>query len=138
MKKLSENLKVDPVIEPDAYGASTVDGDWVSMGKYDRLLALVEMGTLGASATLNCKLQQATDSGGSGAKDISGKAIVQASQASGHGDEIRTIDLQGSELDVNGGFCYVRAVMVVGTDACDCGVTFVRQSARFAQATLPA
>jgi hypothetical protein len=37
-------------------------------------IAVIKTGVLGASATVDAKLQQATDSSGTGVKDITGKA----------------------------------------------------------------
>ena len=71
---------------------------------------------LGASATLDAKLQQASDSGGTGVKDITGKAITQLVKASNDNNEAM-INLRSDELDVNGGFCYFRLSVTVGTAA---------------------
>jgi hypothetical protein len=51
-----------------------------------RLMAII-LGVLGAAATVDAKLQQATDTSGTGAKDISGKAITQLVKASNDNNE---------------------------------------------------
>jgi hypothetical protein len=69
---------------------------------------------LGASATVDAKLQQATDSSGTGVKDITGKAITQILKASGD-NKVAMINVRDTDLDVNNGFTYVRLTVTVGT-----------------------
>lgn len=112
--KFQERTAIMATIDPVSQAAGTVTTGWVDMRDFHSLTALIQTGTLGASATLDAKLQQATSSGGAGAKDISGKAITQIVKASGDNKQA-TIDLRDTELDVNGGFRYVRLSMTVGT-----------------------
>ena len=55
-------------------------------------------------------------SGGAGAKDITSKAITQIVKASGDNKQA-LINLHPSELDVAGGFAFVRLSVTVGTAA---------------------
>jgi hypothetical protein len=71
---------------------------------------------MGASATLDGKLQQATDSSGTGAKDVTGKAITQIVKATGDNKQA-LINLRVQDLDTNGGFAFVRLSITVGTAA---------------------
>lgn len=98
------------------------NGSWISIANYERLFALLDAGVLATNATLNFKLQQATTSGGGGAKDISGKAITQLTEAGTDSNKNVGIELRGEELDVSNGFCYVRMVMTpaVGAALCAC------------------
>ena len=77
----SDRVRVMGIIDPDVYVASTVTTAWLAMEEYAHFLAVVMAGTLGVSATLDAKLEQARDSSGSGVKDITGKAITQLTQA---------------------------------------------------------
>lgn len=103
-------------IAPISQSAGTVTTGWVDVSKAQRLLALIETGVLGASATVDAKLQQATDSSGTSAKDITGKAITQIVKASGD-NKAALINLNADELDVNGGFSFARLSITVGTAA---------------------
>jgi hypothetical protein len=114
--RVSEALAVMATIDPVSQGAGTISTGWISMADLKRLLAVVQTGVLGASATVDAKLQQATSSGGAGAKDITSKAITQIVKASGDNKQA-LINLQPSELDVAGGFSYVRLSITVGTAA---------------------
>jgi hypothetical protein len=75
--KPSELAAVVGVIDPDANSAATTTTGWIDMRDWGSLLAVIMAGVLGSSATLDAKFEQATSSGGAGAKDVTGKAITQ-------------------------------------------------------------
>jgi hypothetical protein len=114
--RLSENLALLASIDPVSQAAGTVTTGWVSMGKFARLMALIDVGAFGAAATVDAKLQQATSAAGAGVKDIANKAITQLVAAGGNNRQA-AIDLRDDELDVNGGFAYVRLSVTVGAAA---------------------
>lgn len=114
--KFSEGHAILATLDPVSQGAATVNTGWVSMALFHNLVALIQTGVLGASATLDAKLQQATTSGGAGAKDITGKALTQILKASGDNKQAM-IELRDTELDVNNGFAFVRLQVTVGTAA---------------------
>jgi hypothetical protein len=95
----------------------TVVTGWLDVSKFDKILAVIDAGVLGASATLDAKIQQATSSGGAGAKDITGKSITQLTKAGGDDNKWALINLAAEELDVAGGFKYIQLSLTVGTAA---------------------
>ena len=103
-------------IAPISQGAGTVTSGWVNAANFERFLAVLQTGVLGASATVDAKLQQAQDSGGTGAKDVTGKAITQIVKATGDGKQVE-INLRAEELDINNSFSYFRLSVTVGTAA---------------------
>lgn len=123
------------IIDPDAYAASTVTSGWVSLVTYEAIQAIVMAGTLGSSATLDAKLEQASDSGGTGAKDITGKAITQLTQAGTDSDKQAIINCRSDELDVANGFTHVRLSMTIGTATSDAGGIVLGHYARYQPAT---
>lgn len=114
--KLSELLALLATYEPAAVAASTVTTGWVPMAKVAALMAVLQTGVMGASGTIDAKLQQATDAAGTGAKDVTGKAIVQLVKATGDAKQV-LINLKPEELDVANGFAFVRLSITVGTAA---------------------
>lgn len=114
--KMSEQLALLASIDPASQAAGTVATGWISAANFERFLATLQTGVLGASATVDAKLQQAKDSSGTGAKDITGKAITQIVKASGDNKQVE-IDLRSDELDVNNGFSYFALSITVGTAA---------------------
>ena len=114
--RISEALALLATIDPVSQAAGTVTTGWVAMGDMKRLLALIQTGVLGAAATVDAKLQQAKDNAGTGAKDVANKAIAQIVKATGDNKQA-LINLKPDELDVAGGFCYVRLSLTVGVAA---------------------
>ena len=111
--RLSEHLAKLGTIDPVSQAAGTVTSGWISAADFERFVATIQTGVLGASATVDAKLQQATSSGGAGAKDVTGKAITQIVKASGDNKQV-DINLRAEELDTNGGFNYFRLSVTVG------------------------
>lgn len=120
--KASECAAVLGSIDPDAYSAGTYTTGWVDASEFDRFLAVVQAGALGSSATLDAKLEEATDASGTGAQDISGKAITQITKASPDGsDQQALIDLKQTELDLADNYTHFRLSITVGTATSDAG-----------------
>lgn len=103
-------------IDPVSQAAGTVTTGWVSMATFDEILATVQAGAFGVSATVDAKLQQATDATGTGVKDIVGKAITQLTAAANANNQA-LINCRSDELDVANGFAFVRLSITVGTAA---------------------
>lgn len=100
------------VINPGANVVGSLSTGWVNAGAYGQLFATILAGTLGAAATLDAKFEQATDSSGTGVKDITGKAITQLVKASNDDDQA-IINLFPGELDIANDFNYVRLTCTV-------------------------
>lgn len=127
----SNRATLAAVIDPDAIAASTVTSGWVSMVDFHTIQAIVLAGTLGSSATLDAKLEQATDGSGTGAKDISGKAITQLTQAGSDSDKQAIINCRADELDVTNSFTHVRLSLTVGTATSDAGGLILGHNGRY-------
>ncbi len=115
--KSYEDLKVVATIDPDAASAGTVTSGWIAAADFQRFLVIIMAGDLGSSATLDAKLQQASDSSGTGAKDITGKAITQLTQAGTDSDKQVLMHVDASDLDVDNSFTHFRVSMTVATAA---------------------
>lgn len=128
----SDQAVLAAVIDPDATAAGAVSTGWVSMADYDSIIAVAMAGTLGTSATFDAKLQQATDSSGTGVKDISGKAITQLTQAgTDESDKQAIINCRADELDVANSFDHVRLTITVGTATSDAAGLIIGLNARY-------
>ena len=114
--KASELLALLATLDPASQAASTVTTGWIPVAGYHSLLATIQTGVLGASATLDAKLQQATDASGTGAKDVTGKAITQIVKATGDNKQA-LINLRPDDLDVTNGYAYVRLSLTVAVAA---------------------
>jgi hypothetical protein len=129
-QKPSEGLAVLATIDPVSQAAGTVSTGWVDQSVFFNLMALIQTGVLGTSATVDAKLQQATDSSGTGAKDITGKAITQIVKATGDSKQA-LISMKEADLDTEGGFRYVRLSLTVGTAASLVGAALIGAVPRF-------
>lgn len=114
----SDKATVQAVLNPVSQAAATVTTGWVPMSTFENVLAILLVGALGASATVDAKLQQASDSSGTGAKDITGKAITQLTQAGTDTNKEVLINVRSEELDVANSFTHVRLSVTVATAAC--------------------
>jgi hypothetical protein len=114
--KISEALVQVANIAPVSQGAGAVSTAYMPVKNYHQLMAIINTGVLGASATVDAKLEQAQDVSGTGVKDITGKAITQIVKATGDGKQA-LINLRTTELDTNGLFTHVRLTVTVGTAA---------------------
>jgi len=117
--KASEMLTILATLDPASQAAGTATTGWISVANHHGLMASVQSGALGASATLDAKFQQALDSSGTGAKDITGKdntnkAITQLTQAASGSNRQVLINLKPEELDTVNGFGFVRLSLTVG------------------------
>ncbi len=129
--KPSDRAVLVGVIDPDLNAAGTLTTGWINMGLFESIMAIIFAGALGTSATLDAKLEQATDSSGTGAKDISGKAITQLTEAGTDSDKQAIINCRSDELDVNNSFCYVRLSMTVAVASSDSCAAVLGLDARY-------
>lgn len=113
----SDRATVIATIDPSSQAAGTATSDWVSMSDFQSIEAVILAGVLGASATVDAKLQQATDASGTGAKDITGKAITQLTKAGTDDNKQAVLNCYASDLDVSNGFTHVALKITVATAA---------------------
>ena len=132
--KYVEQAAVLATIDPVSQGAGAVTTGWVSAANFHRLAAVIQTGVLGTAATVDAKLQQASDSSGTGAKDVTGKAITQIVKATGDNKQA-VIEMSGDELDVTNGFSYVRLSITVGAAASLVAAQLLGVNPRFAPAS---
>jgi len=114
--KGSELLAILATLDPVSQAAGTATTGWISVANHHGLLAIIQTGVLGTGATVDAKLQQALDTSGTGAKDISGKAIAQIVKASGDNKQV-LINVKPEDLDTVNGFGFVRLSVTVGVAA---------------------
>lgn len=118
--KPTEFVKTDlRCIEPDAYAAAAATGQAIDTKGFEYALFIVSVGTLGTSATVDCKIQDCATSGGIYA-DISGATITQFVKATDDDAAPRSILVRCAEQAR-----YLKAVMTVGAAASDAGVSVV-------------
>ncbi|MEO0623134.1 MAG: hypothetical protein AAF183_12985 [Pseudomonadota bacterium] len=131
----SDRAAVVGVINPDLNAAGTVTTAWIEAGLFNSFLAVVMAGTLGASATLDAKIEQATDAAGTDAKDVEDKAITQLTKAGGDDDAQAIINIAPDDLDLINNFGFFRVSMTVATASSDSAVTVLGLEPRYGPAS---
>lgn len=126
----SENAAIVGIIDPDVTVASTVTSGWIDASKFQQYMAVVMAGTLGTSATVDAKLEQATDSSGTGVKDVTGKAITQLTEAGTDSDKQAIINVRPGELDIANSFNHFRLSVTVAVATSDIGAVVMGLNAR--------
>jgi len=106
------------LLETADIGGTNASTGWVSMADFEAIFAYVEIGTWNASDDLDeCRLEQATDSSGTGAKDLttdaSGGNYDTANPVDADGDFV-ILEARAEDLDVAGGFTHVRLYVAEG------------------------
>lgn len=132
--KLSENLALLGAINPSSQAVGTATSGWISLANAKRILAVIQVGTFGAAATVDAKLQQAKDLAGTGAKDVAGKAIAELAAAGGNNVEA-LIDMSADELDVNNGYTAVQLSITVGAAATETSGLVIGGATRYMPAS---
>ena len=104
----TKRVTLQGVVDPEDLAAGTTTSAWVDMAKFGNLMAMVAVGTMGSTGTVDAKLEQATDSSGTGAKDVTGKAITQLTEAGSDDDKQVFINCRHQDLDYDNSFAFVR------------------------------
>lgn len=133
----SEKMAIVATIDPDAYAAATsaYGSDWANTEYFHEYLAAIHVGTLATSATVDAAIVQATSATGAGSKAITGKSITQLTEGGTDSDKQALINLRTDELDVAGGFSFIRIEMTVGTASADSGAVLWGVQPRFGPAS---
>lgn len=112
--KPSDRAVLLTVIDPQSATTAKSTG-WVSLGLFESMLAVIAVGVLGSSTTVDAKLEQATTAAGAGAKDITGKGITQLTQAGTDDSKQVLINVKAADLDVANSFAFVRLTVTPAT-----------------------
>ncbi|MGE0289270.1 MAG: hypothetical protein AB7I42_26655 [Bradyrhizobium sp.] len=133
---VSDQVAVVGRIKPDATTANTYTSGWISLATYGALLAVIMAGDLGSSATVDAKFQQAKDGAGTGAKDVTGKAITQMTQGgTDKSNKDALLNIRAEEIDRPGGFTHVRLSVTVATATSDLAAIILGINARYGPPT---
>jgi hypothetical protein len=120
--KPSDQFTLLATIAPISQAAGTSTTGWISAANFVAYLIKIGVGVLGASGTVDAKIQQATDSTGTGVKDVTGSAITQLTKAGTDDGKVVEINLRADRLDINNDFAYFRVSLTTATAASLVGV----------------
>lgn len=115
--KPSQRVAIVGVV--DSQSASTAKSSgWIDASKFHNFMAAIGVGAIGASATVDAKLEQANAANGSDVvKDVTGKSIVQFTKAGSDDNKQAVINLKQEDLDFANGFRWFRLTITPATAA---------------------
>jgi len=108
-RNLADNALIS-IIPPALTDASAVNSGWLSVQDAVRVFAIILLGA--TDITVDAKIQQASDSAGTGAKDVTGAAITQFTAL--NDNKFSTIDLETALMDHHNGFNHIRLLVTAG------------------------
>ena len=108
-EKLSEQLAVLGVGNPQLADNVAVATGWIKLDKAQRVLGILLMGAtdIGVSAI---KAQEATDSGGTGAQDLTGKSATNLTAT----DDNKHVLINVDAAELSNGYTHVRFTATAG------------------------
>ena len=130
---LSESLALVATIDPASVAASTVTSDVIDLKLARRVVFIVAVGTLGASATVDFVVKGDSTSGGSFTTTITGKTITQLTKASSDDNKQVIVEVSAEEA-AQQGFRYVRGSLTVGVAASQACVIALAGDLRYSAA----
>lgn len=125
---LTQDVRIDQALAPASRSAGTVTSSYLSMDGHGMVAALLSVGAITATGTIDMKLVQATDTSGTGSKDVSGAALVQIADTGG--SKSYAIELNSDLLDHTNGFTCIAVVLTTATAANVSSVTLLRYRGR--------
>lgn len=121
----SEQIAIVGIIDPDAYGANAYNTDYIDMSKWEEIMIIGMAGDLGSSATLDFDVYEYTDASDGGENELTTKDAVQLTQAGSDSNKQIVINVRREDLNIDGGFRYIKAWMIVADATSDCGLVVV-------------
>ena len=131
--KFSEDFDLLDVINPQST-STQVNGTWVSVRDYPRFIAKCNIGAIASTGTFTFQIRHAVDGSGTSAKALKASAAL----ADTDDNEQLWLEVRAEELDVDGGFDYVRIEAVAATAASIISAELLGYGARYAPVAQPA
>ena len=103
--QIGEEIAILGTIDPIDLATSAVNSDFVAFDRFDKVAALILIGAI--TGTIDAKIQEAKDSGGTGVQDLTGKAITQLSATDDNKQAVISVDRNDLTVD----FTHIRCVL---------------------------
>ena len=133
---LNEQVYIQVVLAPESGPTTaTLPASYIDVTNFERFAFVISAGALGASATVDAQVVQATAAAGTGSKNITGAAMTQFTDTDD--DTFVTIEVQSDQLDIANDFRYV-AITVTIANTADLEVLFLGLNPRHVPVTQPA
>lgn len=100
-------------VDPQSINNNSLSSDWVDISRFRSALIVLMVGV--TDTTVDFKLQEAKDSSGTGAQDLTGRSITQFTGSDDN--KQAAVAVSEEQLTRNSGYRYVRGVATVGSGA---------------------
>lgn len=104
-------------LNPASQAAGTATTGWIDMQDWFQAMAILSVGAIAAAGTVDAKIQQATSAAGAGAKDVTGTAITQLTDAGTDDNKQVVINVRQEDLDFNNSFRWIRLSVTTAVEA---------------------
>ena len=111
----NQDTAVLDAIDSQTLAPGSVSTGWFSLANTCKIAGIIVVGTMAATSTLDAKFEQATDSSGTGAKDITGSDITQLTAAGSDSDKQVIVSVVANSADFDNDFSYVRLTLTGAT-----------------------
>lgn len=125
----AEETKVLGAIAPASH-TTAQSTDWLPVSGFERVAAIISVGAIAATGTLDAKLRVATSAAGAGAVDLTGKAITQL--ADDDDDMTLLIEARADEMSA---YTHVQLVVTPATAASIVGAVVLGVQPHYAPTT---
>jgi hypothetical protein len=125
----TEENAIVGAIDPQTLNDGSLVSEWVDMAKYRQVAFIVAVGA--TDTTVDAKLQYATDNQGTGANDITGKAVTQLTAAAGDNKQV-VIEIAAEDMPADSGYCALVVVAGSGSTGAVVGAVGIGTVARYA------
>jgi hypothetical protein len=130
----TEVAAVVGAIDPDAYSATAIASNIVALKDFRRFMAVVQVGDIVSTGTVDAKLVAYTNGSGGGASDITGATITQMTQAGGDSNKQAIINLNTDTL-AGTAFTHFGLTVTLGTAGADMGALIMGFDAPYGPAS---
>jgi hypothetical protein len=130
--KLSQQLAVVDKLDPVSQTPATVTGAAIDMNVHRKVLYIIDLGAITATATIDASITASATSGGSYVL-VPGKAVVQVLAAGGN-NKVLKLEIASSEMP--SGKEFIKLSIVVGTAATLLSYLALADSDRYEPANL--
>lgn len=134
-KTPSEASAVVGIIDPDAYAAAAYTTDYFALKDFQRFQAIVQVGDIVSTGTVDAKLTVYTSGAGANPLDVPGAAITQLTQAGTDSNKQAIINLNTDTVAGNTKYTHGRLTVTLGTAGADMSAIVLGFGPKYAPAS---
>ncbi len=119
---------LNPDIDPLLRTPATVDGDWIDMQDFERVIFIVSLGVAEPTGTLNVQIREANTAAGGTPLNVAGALITELIGTDDN--SVVAIEVHQDDMTNDNAYRWLSARAVVGADDMTYGVVSMRHQTR--------